>query len=97
MRVTFHYQCKNYPLSRELTERSKRVGILTHPLYGIMLGVMPGTIACYICPDSVNVNVPMCIMLAGAIGGPILLRLYRKKKFAQFDAEYAQLLRSMQK
>lgn len=95
MRVTFHYQCKNYPLSRELTERSKRVGILTHPLYGIVLGGMLGTIACYIFPDSVNV--PMCIMLAGVIGGPILLHSYRKKKFAQFDAEYAQLLQSMQK
>ena len=93
MRLRFTY--KNYPLSKELTRKSERVGTLTHPLYGFILGAVPGVLVAMIFPNSLTL--PMILLFAGIIAGPILLSMYRKKKFAQFDAEYAQILKSMQK
>lgn len=90
-----HFKYKNYPLSQELTKKSMRVGTLTHPLYGIFLGVLPGILAAFIFPSSVEI--PMILMFAGMVAGPILLSVVRKKKFAKYDAEYEKLLQSMGK
>ena len=82
----------NYPNSKKLTNKSKRVATLTKPLYGIILGLLPGGAAVALFPNSVTL--PMILMVCGAIAGPILLAVYRRKKFAQFDAEYEELLNS---
>ena len=91
MRLRFKY--REYPQSPKLTQKSKRVGTLTHPLYGVILGGMIGVAAGFLFPDSVTI--PMIFMFGGVVAGPILLAVYRKKKFAQYDAEYEELLKSM--
>ena len=85
----------NYPNSKKLTNKSKRVATLTQPLYGIILGALPGIAAIALFPSSVVL--PMILMVCGIIAGPILLSVYRKKKFAQLDAEYETLLQSADK
>ena len=90
MRISYKY--RNYPMSKELTEKRKRVGLLTQPIYGIMLGVVPGMLAAFIFSSSVTI--PMVLMVVGMIAGPILLAQLRKKLFAKYDAEYAKLLQS---
>ena len=91
MRLTFKY--RNYPKSPELTEKSRRVGTLTHPLYGIALGAIIMVVLGNLFPAAVEL---VCMLgVAGMIAGPILLVRYRKKKFAQFDAEYEKLLQNM--
>lgn len=92
--VRIQYSYKNYPLSNELTKKNARVGLLTRPIFGIFLGVIPGVLGMMFFPSSVAV--PMILLFAGIVAGPILLLAYRKKKFAQYDAEYARLLQSMQ-
>ena len=86
----------NYPNSKKLTNKSKRVATLTHPLYGIILGAivgaLPGALIVSVFPEAEIV--PMIFMVAGIIAVPILLSKYRKKKFAQYDAEYAQICQS---
>lgn len=91
MRIRFRY--KTYPLSQQLTNRSARVCTLTHPLYGLILGVIPGLLSAVLFPSSVTI--PLIVIFAGIVAGPVLLAKYRKKKIAQFDAEYAELLRTM--
>lgn len=99
MRFTISYKYNNYPLSEELTAKSKRIGLLTSPLYGVvaggLLGVLLMVIIVYLFPSAEVV--PFFAMLGGFVAGPLLLASYRNKKFAQFDAEYDQLLKSMQK
>ena len=93
MRVHFKY--REYPLSAELTKKSQRVGVLTHPLYGIILGGLPGILAACLFPSSVAF--PLVLVFAGIVAGPILLNVYRKKKFAQYDAEYEKILQTIRK
>ena len=89
-------QYTNYPNSKKLTNKSKRVATLTPPLYGIILGAivgaLPGILIVSVFPDADIV--PMIFMVAGIVAGPILLSKYRKKKFAQYDAEYDEILRN---
>ena len=82
----------NYPDSKKLTNKSKRVATLTQPLYGIILGALPGIAAIALFPSAVVL--PIVLLVCGIIAGPVLLVVYRKKKFAQFDAEYEELLQS---
>lgn len=91
MRIRFTY--KNYPHSPELTRKSMRLCTLTSPLYGLMLGVVPGVACAMLFPSALTV--PLVVMFGGIVAGPILLARYRKKKLAEFDAEYARLLQSM--
>ena len=93
MRVTINYT--NYPLSKELTEKSKRTATLCRPINGLILGILPGMAAAFIFSDSVAI--PMTLMFAGMIGGPIGLTMLRKKKFAQYDAEYQKILAANRK
>lgn len=90
MRLSFKY--RNYPLSPELTEKSKRVGRLTHPLYGFVLGAMLFPILGSLFPSSMEIAmIPTVIAM---IAGPILIVQFRKKKFAQYDAEYEKILQA---
>lgn len=91
MRIRFRY--KTYPLSPELTAKSQRICILTSMIYGLILGAVPGIVAAVVFPDSVAL--PLVLMFAGIIAVPLLLRGLRRKKLAQFDAEYEKLLQSM--
>lgn len=91
MRIRFRY--KTYPLSQELTNKSARVCTLTHPIYGFVLGVLPGTLISMAFPSSTTI--PIVLMFSGIVAGPILLGKYRKKKIAQLDAEYERLLQTM--
>ena len=93
--MRFSYKYTNYPLSKELTEKSRRLGLLTQPIYGIILGVLPGLAAACIFPHSASI--PMVLMFAGIIAGPILLAMLRKKKNAQYDAEYQKILQAAKK
>ena len=93
MRIRFHY--KNYPLAPDLTRKSQRVGTLTHPIYGLILGAFPGVLCAMIFTDAFAI--PMILLFTGIVACPILLRVYRKKKFAQLDAQYEQRLRSLGK
>jgi uncharacterized membrane protein YeaQ/YmgE (transglycosylase-associated protein family) len=90
--MRLHFKYKKYPLSEELTKKSMRVGTLTHPLYGIIFGAIPGVLSAFLLPSSVEI--PLFLLFAGAVGGPILLSVVRKKLFAKYDAEYEQLLKS---
>ena len=92
MRLPSRIKYKNYPNSQELTNKSLRVATLTSPLYGLMLGVVPGVVGAMIFPSSAAV--PLVLIFAGIVAGPLLLRAYRRKKFAQYDAEYARLMQS---
>lgn len=95
MRVPFRIKYRNYPNSPELTNKSIRVATLTSPIYGVMLGVIPGIASPVIFPSSLTL--PLVLMFVGIVAGPLLLRAYRKKKFAQYDAEYQRLVQAQQK
>lgn len=98
MRIYLHYKYKEYPLSEELTAKSKRVASLTHPLccivLGCSLGILPGFIFSMLFPSSLVIPTMLCI--TGIMVGPVLLFLYREKKFAEYDAEYEALLTQIQ-
>ena len=95
MRIHFRFQYKNYPLSPELTRKSQRVGTLTHPIYGVMLGALIGILVGAV--FSFSVAIPLIALFAGVVGCPILLSKYRKKKFAEFDREYQKILQAAKK
>lgn len=90
MRIRFNY--KNYPLSKELTAKSQRVGTLTHPIYGLIFGALPGVLVAMLLPGLIAPA--MILLFGGAVAGPLLLNKYRKKKFAEYDAEYEKLLKA---
>lgn len=88
-RITY----KHYPLSEELTEKSKNVASWTRPLFGFGLGtVLALSMALNVSSDASTV-----LMVIGMIGGPIALLIIRAKKFAQYDAEYAKILKEQEK
>lgn len=91
--MRIRYESRNYPLSPELTRKSQRVGLLTTPIYGLILGILPGLLCSILFPASLAL--PLILIFAGIVAGPLLLRAHRRKKFAQFDEEYQKLLRSM--
>lgn len=93
MRFTFKYT--NYPLSPELTKKSQLVGRLTHPMWGVMLGGVLILMSANLFPNSTSL--PLILGVAGIIAGPILLVQIRKKKFAQYDAEYEKILQASRK
>ena len=90
--MRLHYKYTTYPLSKELTAKSERVALMTHPIYGIILGSGLVVLAIYFFPSSTAIVTTA--MIVGLVGGPLLLRAIRKMKFAQYDAEYEKLLRS---
>ena len=90
----FRVSYKNYPLSKKLTQKSRSVAILTQPFYGIILGALFGVMSFIFIPFP---PVAMALMVVGAVVGVILLRKLRLKKFAKYDAEYAQILQSQEK
>ena len=92
-RITYSY--RQYPLSEKLTNKSKNVAFFTHPLFGLGLGTalwLGLSIALDLSSDASNV-----LMGIGMIGGPIALLIIRAKKFAQYDAEYAKILKEQEK
>lgn len=90
IRVTTKY--RKYPLSAELTEKSKRVATYARPLYGFFLGMLPGIITTMLFPYSI---LPPILGLAGVLIGPVLMVFYRDKKFEEFDAAYEQIIREI--
>ena len=90
--MRFRVTYTNYPLSPKLTDKSRRIATLTKPIYGIILGAFLGILCTMAFPNSVTL--PMIVMFAGIIACPILLAMLRKKKFAQYDAEYQKILQS---
>lgn len=99
---------KNYPLAPKLTKKSQSIGSFTHPIFGFALGSMVPTSFSLllmwlsdIFPSAQEVLKTLghyILTFGGIIGmiaGPILIVRYRKKKFAQLDAEYAKILQSM--
>lgn len=92
-RITYTY--RHYPLSEELTEKSKNVAFFTRPLLGFGLGAI-----LWFVPSmafNVSVSVSNVLMVIGMVGGPIALQIIRAKKFAQYDAEYAKILKEQEK
>lgn len=83
MRIKYRYKYKNYPYFPELTEKIKRLCLRTQPLCGMVLGVWCGLVISIV--FSASANVFMFLLCAGAIFGPILARMYRKKKLAEYD------------
>lgn len=92
MRIRISYT--NYPQSKKLTNKSRRIATLTQPLYGILLGGFLGVLVALAFPSSVVL--PIICLFGFPIAGIILLRMLRKKKFAQYDAEYDALLNGSQ-
>lgn len=90
-RITY----KHYPLSEKLTEKSKNVASWTRPLFGFGLG----TVLSFALSMALNVSsdASTVLMVIGMIGGPIALLIIRAKKFAQYDAEYAKILKEQEK
>ncbi len=93
--MKLHFKYTNYPASPKLTEKSRRVGTLTHPIYGFALGGLLLFVSAFV--FSKSVAVPMILGLGGIVVFPLLLLFIRKKKFAQYDAEYKKLLKRMEK
>ena len=91
MRITYSY--KNYPQSKELTQKSLQLAKMTHPLCAMVWGMLPGIILVLL----FQAPIALVVMLIGIIAGPIMAPRIRKKKSAQLDAEYAKLLENMQK
>lgn len=90
MRISITYT--NYPLSPELTQKSKRVATFTQWYYGLGLAGILGVILAVLFP---SLTAPAALAMgAGMIGFPILLAWYRKKKFAEYDAEYQKILQA---
>ena len=82
MRITIRTEYRNYPQSEELTKKSVRVGSLTHPMTGLVIGGMLVYLTMMLLPTAYTL---MAVLFFGAsIGGAIFLPKYRKKKFAQF-------------
>lgn len=91
MRIRYIY--KNYPQSKELTQKSLQLAKMTHPLCAIVWGAIPGLILVVALPSAFS----MIVMMVGMVAGPILAPRIRKKKSAKLDEEYAKLLQNMQK
>lgn len=92
-RITYSY--RQYPLSEKLTNKSKNVAFFTSPLFGFGLGTalwIGLSMLLDLSSDASNV-----LMGIGVIGGPIALWIIRMKKFAQYDAEYAKILKEQEK
>ena len=89
MRITYTY--RNYPNAPKLTEKSRRIGLLTHPLYAFLLGMLPGLLLLLIFPATENIA--LLLAFAGMIAGPVLAPRIRKKLQAKLDAEYAEFLK----
>ena len=92
-RITYSY--RQYPLSEKLTSKSANVAFFTHPLFGLGLGTalwIGLSMLLNLSSDASNV-----LMGIGMIGGPIALLIIRAKKFAQYDAEYAKILKEQEK
>ena len=88
MRMRINY--KKYPLSQKLTDKSLNIALLTRPLHGLALGVLPGMICAVLLPNSLTL--PLVLMGIGMVGGPVLLRIVRKKMYVKLDAEYEKIL-----
>lgn len=90
--MRIHFEYKNYPMSKELTEKSKLVGRRTHPVCALALSVLPTLLMVFLAPDYMHFGlIASAVMVVPCI---ILMKKHREKKFAQFDAEYAKLLQS---
>lgn len=98
--MRLHFTYTNYPLSPELTQKSRSIAELTHPLYGVMAG---GLLWFAIMALAFELNLPVpdgllfFSMVAFAIAGAILIVKYRKKRFAQLDAEYEKIVQASQR
>lgn len=90
MRVSITY--RNYPLSKELTEKSRRIATLTSPLAGLMWSVVPGVLGIMVPPKTSSM--PFVLMLVGMAAGLVLSPIIRKKQYAKLDAEYAKIQRA---
>ena len=90
MRMRISY--RNYPLSEELTNRSRKIAVFTNPLACMCIGIIPGIAAMVLLPNSVEV--PMMLMMLGMVGGLVLAPIIRKKKYAKLDAEYEEIVRA---
>ena len=93
MIIRFRLKYTNYPLSKELTEKSLQLARMTHPLSAMVLGALPGTVLCVLFQSSIALILASIGMIAGMILAPGI----RKKKSAKLDEEYAKLLVNMQK
>ena len=95
-RITY----RHYPLSEELTEKSKNVAGWTRPLFGFALGtVLSFGLGFGLSSMGLKVSSPAgdVLLAIGMIGGPIALWIFRMKKFAEYDAEYARILKEQEK
>ena len=61
MRFTMHFKSKTYPLSEELTNKSRQVGSYTHPLFGMLLG----SLVAFPCMTACPVLVPILPFAGG--------------------------------
>ena len=86
MRIRISY--KTYPLSRKLTQKSMRVATLTHPLYAMCLGCVPGG-ACFVLTQ---VPALLLLSLAGAVIALVLAPGIRRKQNAKLEAAYARIV-----
>ena len=86
MRMRIPY--KTYPLSRALTQKSMRVATLTHPLYAMCLGCLPGG-ACFVLTQ---VPAFLLLSLAGAVMALVLAPRIRRKQNARLEAAYARIV-----
>lgn len=86
MRMRISY--KTYPLSRKLTQKSMRVATLTHPLYAMCLGCMPGGV-CFVLTQ---IPAFLLLSLAGTVIALVLAPGIRRKQNAKLEAVYAQIV-----
>lgn len=89
--MRFRFSYPTYPASKELTEKSRKVGTLTHPVFCFGLGSLLGFVVIMLCQGKMPAS--MIGLMVCVIGSFVVLRVYRKKRFAQLDAAYARLLK----
>ena len=78
-----------------LSKKSYIVASFTHPLFGFGLGtVLSFALAMAFDISSAAFDV---LLVMGMIGGPIAFWIFRMKKFAQYDAQYAKILKEQEK
>ena len=89
--MRIHFQYKEYPGAPELTNKSRKVGTLTHPMCALTWGSLLG-IALMLPVANLDPMIGCMALLICAFGMPFYLKGVRKKKFAKYDEEYRKMV-----
>lgn len=90
MRFSFEYI--DFPLSKTLTQKSRMIGMFTHPIFSFFLSGLFMVVMAYAFNTKEMVRPIAFMSMAILILGFIFLPKYRKKRFAELKEEYRKML-----